>query len=75
MRNILIDGLTKEEEARLREFQLDRAIREGREKGREEGKFESVERLVVSGMADPERACEVLGVDPDAYRKWASKSK
>lgn len=41
-----------------------------RRESREEGKYEDVSRLVTEKILDLEKACEVLGVDIDAYKKY-----
>ena len=52
-------------------------LKEGREVGRAEGReekgFEDVERLIAEGILDETKACEVLGVDINEYRKYALK--
>lgn len=55
------------------------AMIEGRAEGRAEGEisrgYKDVEQLVMSGLADEVRACEVLGVEINDYREYiASKS-
>lgn len=93
--NALYTALTEEEIERLRVYEMETAIKEGREKGikegREEGikegleqgieqgieqgsrrtKFEDVDKLISSGLADVEKACEVLGVNIEEYKKHA----
>lgn len=43
---------------------------EGREEGRTEAIFESVSKIVAGGICDADRACELLGVSPEEYRKY-----
>lgn len=49
-------------------------LAEGRAEGREEGEisrgYKSVEQLVASGLADEEKACEVLGVELSDYQEY-----
>ena len=46
----------------------DNSIQErSREEGREEGMFESVDKLVAEGTFTAEKACEILGVDYSNY--------
>lgn len=62
MREHLIGGLTEEEKEEVHAWE--------KECVREEAGFEAVDKLVGADIADTERACEVLGVDPVAYREW-----
>ena len=45
-------------------------LREGREEGREEAKYEDVDKLVAEGGLDEARACEILEVSLDDYKKY-----
>ena len=44
-----------------------RPLRDAYKEGREEGKFESVDKLVADGSYTAEKACEILGVDYSKY--------
>ena len=46
------------------------ARREGINEGRAEAKLDDVGKLVASGLADEEKACEVLGVSFEEYKKY-----
>lgn len=82
--NILIRGLSEEEEQQLKEMQINRALKEGREKGREEGlkegreegikegRYEAVLKIVEGGLCDEKQACELLGVDYKTYKTEVS---
>lgn len=59
--NILIRGLTEEEKERLYEIQRKREV--------EEARFEDIDRIVAGGLCDAEKACEILGVSPEDYKK------
>ena len=72
--NILIRGLTEEEELQLKEMQINRAIKEGREEGIKEGRYEAIFKIVEGGLCDEKQACELLGVDYKAYKAEASES-
>ncbi len=56
--NILYSGLTQEQVDNLHKWEI------------EQTKFEAIKRLVADGIYDAERACEVLGVDIEAYREY-----
>ena len=45
-------------------------LKEGREEGREEKGFEAVRNLVESGLADEIKACEILEVSLEQYKKY-----
>ena len=53
-------------------------LREGREEGREAGlkegreeaKYDAVDRLAAEGVLDEARACEILEVSLDDYKKY-----
>jgi hypothetical protein len=70
--NLLIRGLTEEEQQMLKELQ----IKDAREEGVELGRFESVDTLIAKGRAkDAEDACEVLGVSMEDYLKWKAEKE
>jgi hypothetical protein len=61
--NLLIRGLTEEEQQMLKELQIKDA--------RKEGGFYSVDKLVEKGIAkDVGEACEILDVDINEYRDF-----
>ena len=47
--------------------------REAREEGREEAQYQDVGKLVADGIYDAQRACEILGVDIEAYKAYQNK--
>ena len=69
----LEDSLKVERKQWLREGREEGRI-EGRDaglkEGREEAKYEDVDRLVEEGTFDAKRACEILEVSLDDYKKY-----
>ena len=66
--NILYSGLTQEQVESLHKWEV--------EQGREETRFEDIDKLVADGYYDEKRACEILGVDIEAYKEYlAGRSK
>ena len=59
-----------------RKFGREEGRAEGREEGRAEGRaearFESVDKLVASGICEADKACDIIGVDPEEYRAHLS---
>ena len=49
---------------------LEKGMAQGIEQGIEQGRFGSVDRLVEEGILDEARACEILGVSLDDYKKY-----
>ena len=49
------------------------AREEGFEKGREEARYEAVDRFVAGGVCCAAKACEIIGVDPEAYLKYKER--
>ena len=49
--------------------------REGREEGEEERGYKDAERIVEAGLADEKKACELLGVDLDGFKKYLEENK
>ena len=74
MENLLIRGLTEEEQQMLKELQIKDAREEGIEKGVEigaaEANMEAVDKLAADGTISAEKACEILGVSMEDYLKW-----
>ena len=72
--SLLLRGLTEEEKKEVerinREYHIELATKEGLEKGIEQGRFGAVDRLVEEGILDEARACEILGVSLDDYKKY-----
>lgn len=74
--NILIRGLTEEEKKEVerinqeyyKEQGIEQGLKQGLEKGRTLTKLEDVDKLVASGVLDPIKACEILGVSYDEYK-------
>ena len=81
--NLLIRGLTEEEQQMLKELQLKDAREEGREAGRAEGieigiaeaTLEAVDKIAADGTISAEKACELLEVSLEDYKKWKAKRK
>jgi predicted transposase/invertase (TIGR01784 family) len=70
--NILIRGLTEEEKKEVerinQEYYKEQGIEQGLVEGRTLTKLEDVDKLVASGVLDPIKACEILGVSYDEYK-------
>lgn len=70
--NILIRGLTEEEKKEVerinQEYYKEQGLKQGLEEGRTLTKLEDVDKLVASGVLDPIKACEILGVSYDEYK-------
>ena len=49
---------------------LEKGMAQGIVQGIEQGRFGSVDRLVEEGILDEARACEILGVSLDDYKKY-----
>ena len=49
---------------------IEKGMAEGLERGIEKGKFEAAYRLEASGLANEAKACEILGVSLDEYKKY-----
>ena len=47
-------------------------LKEGRAEGRAEAKLDAVDKLVAEGTFDAKKACEVLGVSLEDYKKYKS---
>ena len=91
MENLLIRGLTEEEQQMLKELQLKDAREEGREAGRAEGiaegraegielgiaeaKLEAVDKIAADGTISAEKACELLEVSLEDYLKWKTEKE
>ena len=58
------------EEASRLAFAENTGLKKGREEGRAEGVFESVENLVAQEILDEEAACTALGVSMQDYLNW-----
>ena len=89
-KEVFYTALTEEEIEWLRNYQRERDIRErerdiresreeglaeGREEGITQAKLEDVECIVASGMADAEKACEVIGVNIEDYKEYKSSKE
>ena len=68
MENILIRGLTEEEKKEVERINQEYYKEQGLEEGRTLTKLEDVDKLVASGVLDPIKACEILGVSYDEYK-------
>jgi hypothetical protein len=66
--NILIRGLTEEEKKEVERINQEYYKEQGLEEGRTLTKLEDVDKLVASGVLDPIKACEILGVSYDEYK-------
>ena len=64
--NTLISGLTQEQVESLHKWEIEQS----REEGREEARFEAIDKFVADGICDADKACEVLGVNIDAYNEY-----
>ena len=40
-----------------------------------EAQYQDIDKLVASGLCDVDRACEILGVDVEAYRAYQSEER
>lgn len=67
--NILIRGLTEEEQQNLQRIQMEYY----KEQGLLKGKLEDVDRLVAAGIMDAKKACDVLGVKYETYLKHGTE--
>ena len=78
-KGILEDVLSEERSAVMLEMltQFDeKSYEEGlREEGREEARYEDVEKIIASGAFDAAKACEILGVELDAYNEHLKEIK
>ena len=43
-----------------------------RQAGREEARYEDIDKLVADGLCDAKRACNILGVDIESYNRYLS---
>jgi len=69
--NALIRGLTDEQIENLRKWEVE----EGIKKGRAEASLEAVDKFVADGLCDAAKACEILGVDLDAYYRYLEEKE
>jgi hypothetical protein len=60
--NLLIRGLTEEEQQMLKEIQIKDA--------RAEATLEAVDKITAEGIISAEKACELLEVSLEDYKKW-----
>jgi hypothetical protein len=60
--NLLIRGLTEEEQQMLKELQIKDA--------RAEATLEAVDKIAAEGIISAEKACEFLEVSMEDYKKW-----
>ena len=64
--NMLIIGLTEEQKEHLHKMEL--------EQEREEAQYEAVDRIVADGFYDVESACNILGVELEAYNEYKERT-